>query len=147
MKSQNKFTDYIGNMNEHQRGEFLYGIWNDYCGCGGNDEDQLFDFEDENDKGLWNKCCGEISFQNKRYGMRIADYSKGIITLKYLSVDELSEMCISSFSEIYQYVLKEPFCFNPPLACIVLHPVLKEIGILNPSVVGFDSEIINDALI
>ena len=147
LKSQNDFVKSLEDMTENRKGEFLYKIWNAYCECRCNDEDQLFDFEDKDDEILWHQCCGEITFSEKRYGMRIADYGSRSITLKYLSVDELSEMCIAAFSDIYQYVLKEPFCFDSPLACMVLHPVLKEIGILNPHVVGFDSEIINDELL
>ena len=146
-KSKNEFFRYVASLSSNGAENMLFHTWNAYCGCRLNEQIELFDFEDDSDRSLWEKSNGKIDFKGCRFGMQIEDYGRKEITLRYLDLTRLTDMVKAEFDDIYQYVLVYPWCFGESLLEIIIHPVVKEIGILDPHVVGFNDSIINESML
>ena len=144
--SNAKFIEYVNSLPSNKKGIFLHDTWNAYCECRGAEHDCLFDFEDKKDLELWTKEIG-FNLNGERYAMVVNDYFHAEVNIKFFSVEKLAELVICSFDDIYHYAMVFPNCFDSVLTEIVIWPILKELGLANPMVVGYDKNFINDTLL
>ena len=147
-KSMNDFFAYVSSLSVIEAENLLYGVWNTYCDCKGNDTDMLYDLSNKEELEMWKEICGRREyFDEFRFGQRTEDYMKHSIEIKYLCLEDLIKMTKVVFAEIYQHALVEPYCFNKHLVCSIMHPIIKETGLAEIGVFGEDREIINDELL